>query len=266
MYRVVVTDMDGTFLHSDGLPSRETLEAFIWLQNQGIKTVVASGRVISSILPLVGPFRPDRILSSNGALVYTGEGEKLSEWRIARDEALWLIRYLQKEKASISYYEVFDHHGIVFTQRKILRPTLAQREWVDEGELIERIEREEITPVKFFIEVNPAMREKLHGLLEREGAGRDLSFTYSGSDNVEAVAKGVSKFRALESVCSSWGIGMDEVIAFGDSGNDLEMIEGVGFGVAMGNGVAKVKKVSRLVTGTNDEDGILPVLSRLFRR
>ncbi|WP_028988310.1 Cof-type HAD-IIB family hydrolase [Thermicanus aegyptius] len=265
MYRLIATDMDGTLLHTDGKPSQDTLEAFHWLKGKGVKIVVATGRVISAILPLLHPFVPDRILTSNGAVIYAGEGEPLWFQGISPRTALRLINHLEEGGSRVSYYEVFGHDGTIYTERKLEKATLAKRRILKKGEMKGWIEDGRITPVKFFIAVKPEDREAFHSSLEDRVRGEPVHLTFSGNDNVEVVAEGVSKSSALERVCREWGISMEEVIAFGDSGNDVEMIERVGLGVAMGNGVEKVKKVSRLITSTNDEDGILPVLHRYFR-
>jgi hydroxymethylpyrimidine pyrophosphatase-like HAD family hydrolase len=59
------------------------------------------------------------------------------------------------------------------------------------------------------------------------------------------------------------GVARDEVIAFGDSHNDLDMLEFAGVGVAMGNASAEVKALADLITDSNEDDGIATALERL---
>ena len=68
--------------------------------------------------------------------------------------------------------------------------------------------------------------------------------------------KGIDKFKALEVLCNKIGINLEEVIFFGDSANDLSIINKVGLGVAMGNALTEVKKQAKEITLSNDEDGI----------
>lgn len=56
------------------------------------------------------------------------------------------------------------------------------------------------------------------------------------------------------------GIKPEEVMAFGDHYNDIEMIQKVGIGVAMGNGLSEVKAQADFVTATNEQDGIYQAL------
>ena len=62
------------------------------------------------------------------------------------------------------------------------------------------------------------------------------------------------------------GITMDEVMAFGDSGNDIGMLKAVGLGVAMGNATADAKAASKAVTLSNEEDGIAYYINKYFNR
>ena len=65
-----------------------------------------------------------------------------------------------------------------------------------------------------------------------------------------------SKAVGIESVLKHFGIGREECIAFGDGGNDIEMLEYCGIGVAMGNADDKVKSHADYVTTSVDEEGI----------
>ena len=73
---------------------------------------------------------------------------------------------------------------------------------------------------------------------------------------VEVTANNVNKATAINSILDEWKLDKNEIIAFGDSNNDLEMLDYVGVGVAMGNASDNVKTQSDYVTLDNDSDGI----------
>ena len=73
---------------------------------------------------------------------------------------------------------------------------------------------------------------------------------------VEVTANNVNKATAINSILDEWKFDKNEIIAFGDSNNDLEMLDYVGVGVAMGNASDNVKNQSNYVTLDNDSDGI----------
>ena len=71
-----------------------------------------------------------------------------------------------------------------------------------------------------------------------------------------------SKAVALAKLGEYYGISQQEIIAIGDQTNDLSMIEYAGLGVAMGNGVNKVKNAADYVTASNIEDGVAKVIEK----
>ena len=94
--------------------------------------------------------------------------------------------------------------------------------------------------------------------------GQRAIFAYSAPFCLEATAVGVTKASGLRLLCEQLGVSMGQVIAFGDQGNDREMIEAAGLGVAMGNAIDELKAVADVVTGTNDEGGIAQLLAQHF--
>jgi Cof subfamily protein (haloacid dehalogenase superfamily) len=72
----------------------------------------------------------------------------------------------------------------------------------------------------------------------------------------------VNKGAALASLAELYGVAREEIMAIGDSFNDIEMIEYAGLGVAMGNARPEVLAIADVITGTNQEDGVAQVLER----
>ena len=77
-----------------------------------------------------------------------------------------------------------------------------------------------------------------------------------------ATAVGVTKASVLRLLCEQLGVSMGQVIAFGDQGNDREMIEAAGLGVAMGNAVDEVKARANVVIGDNESASIAEFIYR----
>jgi hydroxymethylpyrimidine pyrophosphatase-like HAD family hydrolase len=70
----------------------------------------------------------------------------------------------------------------------------------------------------------------------------------------------MSKAVGLDRVSKSLGISRENIIAFGDEDNDLEMIDFAGVGVAMGNAIDPLKNIANEITLTNNDDGIAELL------
>lgn len=81
---------------------------------------------------------------------------------------------------------------------------------------------------------------------------------------LEIMNKNIHKASALKQVANSFNISRENILAFGDAGNDLEMIDYAGVGVAMGNATEEVKVIADYITGTNEEDGVANFLINYF--
>lgn len=93
--------------------------------------------------------------------------------------------------------------------------------------------------------------------------GDDLKIVRWHDNAVDLLAKTHSKAMGIQDVLAHFGVSMDDVMAFGDGLNDIEMLSTVGFGVAMGNGEAELKTVADYVTLPIEQDGILHALEQL---
>lgn len=83
----------------------------------------------------------------------------------------------------------------------------------------------------------------------------------SGEQYTDITAAGVNKAVAFEKWCELTGIQSKEVIGFGDSANDLEFLDLVGYSVAMGNATEEIKTIADRVIGHADENGLAEYLN-----
>ena len=81
---------------------------------------------------------------------------------------------------------------------------------------------------------------------------------------LEITAPGVSKGSAVIRLADELGVPREEIIAFGDQLNDVDMLESVGYGVAMANAEEEVKAVAERVTLPHDDDGVALVLEEFL--
>jgi Cof subfamily protein (haloacid dehalogenase superfamily) len=80
----------------------------------------------------------------------------------------------------------------------------------------------------------------------------------------DIVAQGNSKAAGMEAICRHYGFRQEETLAFGDGGNDIEMLQWAGTGVAMGNAADEVKAAADMVTTDVDNEGIENAINKLF--
>lgn len=92
----------------------------------------------------------------------------------------------------------------------------------------------------------------------------DLSIVKSNATLLEIMAKGINKGKALLAMKDHYGVPLENTWAFGDNFNDEQMLQEAGNSVAMGNAPDEVKKSAKIITNTNNEDGIAEVLNKYF--
>ena len=80
---------------------------------------------------------------------------------------------------------------------------------------------------------------------------------------VDVYPKGTSKLTGIKVIAEHFDLSLEDVIAFGDGMNDLEMVQGVKMGIAMGNAHPKLKEVAAMITDSVNENGIYNALIRL---
>ena len=94
----------------------------------------------------------------------------------------------------------------------------------------------------------------------------DLLVTHPTYFNMEIFPKGSDKDKALAMIAEKEGIGQDEIMAIGDSSNDLTMIRYAGTGVAVSNAMPVLKEAADIITGSNDEDGAAAAVREVLEK
>lgn len=101
------------------------------------------------------------------------------------------------------------------------------------------------------------LRKKLKGIAEP---------TSSGRGGIDIIQPGMNKAAGLRVLGGKFGIPFSKMCAFGDGGNDLEMLSEVGEGVAMENASSAVKKITSYRTASNEEQGVLSYVEEIVQR
>ncbi|MCL7706568.1 Cof-type HAD-IIB family hydrolase, partial [Enterobacter kobei] len=86
----------------------------------------------------------------------------------------------------------------------------------------------------------------------------------TGHGSIDLIIPGVHKANGLRILQQRWGIEDSEVVAFGDSGNDVEMLRQSGFSFAMANARPHIKAVARFEAPHNNEEGVLDVIEKVL--
>lgn len=263
--KCIALDLDRTTLNGQSRLSDRNRQALEAAMKKGIHIVVASGRAYDT-LPKDVMSVPgiEYAVTSNGAAVYhVPTGKCLKEYHIPEDVPEKILELTGKYENLT--YECFIH-GVAFgPQQYVDEP---ERFLATEGTIEYMIATRTLVPdIKSFIlehknELNSldvlvrddVEKDKIMKLLKANLP--DVYMTSSFSQLVEIAHKDCGKKTGLVYVVERLGLGRDEVAAFGDADNDIDMLAYAGVGIAMANASDGCKAVADHHTLHHDEDGV----------
>ncbi|MGB9679828.1 MAG: HAD family hydrolase [Thermoanaerobacteraceae bacterium] len=265
MYKLFVTDADGSLLDSKSQISERTIEAINKIISEGVIFTIATGRMHTSILPYAEKLNINApIISYNGALIKDVYTKKIYYYNpIQPEDAIFAIRLLKD-----CGYQINIYSDEVLYVEKITDRVKWYLSFND-------VTVNAVGNLEEFIKSTGTGTAKLYALNDLENPvtiqpdaydeiAKKLTISTSGGGHLEVNAKGVSKGNALKTLANMYNIKRDNVVAVGDNLNDLSMIEYAGLGVAMGNASELVKIKADYITKTNDEDGVADIIDKFF--
>lgn len=247
MVKAAFFDIDGTLVSfQTHVVSEETVRVIRQLRAQGVKVFIASGRHVLWINNL-GDLEVDGYVALNGGYYVSGEGEVVYRRQIPPGDIRQLLDYQREHPFPCSCVmddiiltnfrnEVVDE---VYRQLHILNPPIGPIEGIADKRVYQLI-------AFFTAEEEPRIMAHMpHCVATR---WHPLF--------ADVVPEGSNKAVGIQHLLVHYGIDPKETIAFGDGGNDIEMLRYVGIGVAMGNASDEVKAAADFVTTSVDDEGI----------
>ena len=272
--RLIAFDLDGTVLddHKKILP--QTKAALESAAGRGIEIVPATGRPYCGLSSEIDRLQGVRyVLTCNGAGVYEKEtGKCRMESGMSLDSFLPLLAEVEPLPVMADPFV----KGEAFMNKKN-RPLVERirapeelKEYIRRSRtlvpnLVEYLRRrgDEVEKLTInFVEDEEGRRQGYDEVVNILSRYPQLNAVSGGMRNIEVTKKGISKASGLLWLGEFLGIPPQEMIAFGDSGDDLEMIKAAGVGVAMGNAEEEVKEAADFVTLPNTENGIVYALQK----
>ena len=264
-YRMIFSDMDGTLLKSVSEISENNIKMIQKAVDKGTEFVICTGRGVYGVerfleqLHLIG--REGYVICQNGAAVYDLRHMNLVlRHHFSAEDLRPVVECARRKDIEVYLYDdrTFLAEAETEQTRKYCRIMGADMRILPDG----------LSYDGYFTKcLLSASHEKLQALREEvEPLVQDrLSMFYSGPNYLEFVKKGVNKGRALEETAEKAGIPLGEVIAIGDSDNDLSMIQTAGLGVAVANAPDHIKEWADFVTTrTCEEDAVAEVIEKFI--
>lgn len=262
MIKAVAVDMDGTFLNSNKDYNRTLFaEIFAKLQAQNIKFIVASGNQ-SYQLQRYFPHHFEQItfVAENGALVLNGQTEVFS--------ASFSKQTIQKIYTTLKQAQI-KNFCLSGKQSAYVLTSVADsyqqelKHYCPRLQVIDSLAEIDDHIFKFNLNVPASQTSQIQDLLNQQ-LKKEARATSSGHGDIDLILPHINKAFGLKQALKQWQLSADDLAAFGDGGNDLEMLAFAKHSYAMANGYPEVLATAKYQAPSNDEDGVLTTLKKLL--
>jgi len=262
--KLVALDLDDTLLAPNLRISQESIRSIQKVRQQKVRITISTGRMFLSALPYAMQLGIDvPLITYQGALVKNSLSGEVLYYKPVPGELAHEIMNIFKD-CGVHYHSYFDD--------RLVMETLSE-----EGKaysLLAGVEATVVNDLAESLETNDAMKimaisrdeEKLLAMERhlKSSYADKLHITRSKPHFLEVMHPEADKSKALEVIARHYKIDREEVMAIGDSYNDMEMIKWAGVGVAMGNAVQALQDRADFVTASNIEEGVAAALHRFI--
>ena len=262
IYKMLVLDLDDTLLTDDYRISARNKDLLIKAQEKGVKVVLASGRPTPAMLSFAEELR----LAEFGSFLISFNGGVITD--LANKKNIFEQSLSKEEIHSLHDFSILNKaHIITYSNKGIISETNSQYIEVEKkltGLPHHKVEsfKDEVTgsAVKCILLEDPTHLKHLETKLKKERS--DLNISISKPFFLEVTPKGIDKAASIHLLANLLGIKQEEVIAVGNAGNDLSMIQYAGLGVWVDNVSDDLRHHADVIVASNNEDGVAEVVER----
>lgn len=262
-FKYVAVDVDGTLLDDHDRYDRQRLARDIkLLKRSGITFLIASGNSVDALHSIFGKTLVRNYVAENGGRIIVNGVEELGHPH-QKSTVNSLINFMDQlppvdlmsvsgaqqtylpQKYATVPVPFYPHHAYFDSFTEVAEPVYnVNFSWY----------RQQLAQSK----INSIVKLINHTLPE-------VNATYSGAYGIDILPQGVNKATGLQSFVDKTGGSLSEVVAIGDTSNDIEMITAAGLGIAMANATSDLKTVAdRITSADNNHDGMLKEIEQLF--
>lgn len=250
-YRLIVADVDGTLIAPSiskiNKVSSRLQTAIEKVQQMGVIFSLATARSLDRLEGLLDTLKLNSLLIlDNGARIYDSMIQKyIYESILTKEAAIEVLSFLENYP-----YDIF-----VIQKDSRIKYTAGQK--IDLGDIV-RI---------MVLNILPFQAEDLYqklNLFSNVYVASSISNAQPVKETLHVTNIEATKDQALRRISNLLGINDDEIMAIGDSYNDLELLQMSGFKVAMGNATEEIKKIADFVAPSYKEDGLAFVLEKFI--
>ncbi|MGT2844230.1 Cof-type HAD-IIB family hydrolase [Streptococcus hongkongensis] len=262
---VFATDMDGTFLNDQNTYDQAYFAAlFPTLVEKGMHFVAISGNQYYQIATFFeGYLDQMTVVGENGAYI-VDKGKVLKSYPLPKAIVEQVIAYLEQHQLSSEAVVCGENSAYILASASQENKEYFSIYYTKLQEVASFQELPQDNILKFSFNTPMDVTEEIITVLNETLSGQ-VQAVATGHGNVDVIGRGVNKGTAMSFLLNHWGLKASNLVAFGDSDNDLEMLNLTDNSYAMLNANNTVKKVATYQTTTNNENGVLVVIDKLIR-
>lgn len=254
----IFSDMDGTLLNSQGQVSLENANL---IKNSKIPFTLVSARApfeMENAIQILG--LNDLQIGFNGGLIFKKQDAKyhvIQSFPIPYQTVIDICKLIKQDFKQVTpsiydlntwYAEKIDSSIQVEINITHFKPTITNN-------LVDLIVKKHMDIYKImFIVLDPTLLDKLYKVLADKFD--NVMIQRSGTQYLEITSRDAYKSKGINYILEKEKLNKQEVAAFGDSHNDVSMLDLVGYPIAMGNAQDEIKKMAKYITKSNDENGV----------
>lgn len=262
--KIIAVDMDGTFLTHDNQYDKERfMKQYAKMKEEGIRFVVASGNQYYQLRSFFPEIQKElTFIAENGAFI-VDQDQELFVAKLEEDDVKKVIEAIHQypsikkivcgKKSAYINESVEDDY---FNRLNFYYPRLQR---------VKDFDHFDDTIFKVFLSCDEDNFEQILNEL-KESIGHIMTPVDCGHFGIDLIIPGINKAHGIEFLLEAWNEPEGEVIAFGDSGNDYEMLKMANYSFAMDNAKPAIKEVADYTISSNDEGGVLEAIDWYFNK
>lgn len=273
MYKLLAINIDGTLLHPSGRIQKATKDAIEYVKNKDVYITLVTSRNFLSAKKVEKALKLEsHLVCQHGAFIGKSLDKPIYAKRLSEEKTFNIVQVLENFDCTIRLL----HERYSIGNKKRIKDNLIAKAVFQSGDplyypmqfvdsLGDSLRDTPVEPLKieaYF--TNRTERQRVEKTLSE--AFPDVQLLNHQQGKLEILCHGVSKLAGLTHLGDYLGISLQEMVAIGDSLDDIPMIEGVGLGVSMWNAPIAVKKASDWVTRSNAQQGVAYMIKEHFRK
>ena len=264
-YQMISLDMDGTLLDSTFHISKANLEAICQAQSLRKTVIVATGRSLSEMNPYMAQLQHVRyFVLESGAVIYDQQNKEIIKQSFFDyDDVEKIIAIARQQDCMPHYFTGGYSYSFLDKMKKMDRYQMGK---------LQQFYLENVYRIDDFKKFMLCYGHQIEKIILYHQSMDDVKKCYELLKNVhvekptvgvsvEISPLGINKASAVKWLCQYLNISSDEIIAVGDSDNDLEIMEMAGLAIAVANANDNIKRICDTVVSDHDHDGVIQAIN-----